>query len=676
MKQCYQIFIVVVMFACAVRLPAQQQSSIDSLLAQLSSAHDTTRVNILNSIAWKYRVSDVAKALDYAHQALKEAEALDYKRAIAVNFNYTGIIYRNLGNYVKAMDYFVKARVLAEQHLFRQEAAYALNNIGEIYKFQRNYTKAREFVQQSLHTFEELRDSSGMYYCCIRLGEIAQSVNDYPNALVFFKRAILYADTFGNESWKAGGLNRIGQVYQAQGSYQQALETFQTALAITLRIRDESEQAGSLINIGDTYLAWNRFSVAKTYLLQGFQIANALGLKQRVKRASTSLVHIYNDEKNYAEALKYQTIQLEMNDSLFSEQGRKEIERLNSKYDLEKKQAEIDLLSKDQDINRLVRNGLIAFLGLILVLVIVLVRGYKQKQRAAFDLEQQNREILRQQEVLEQQATEIEVVNTQIQQTNFMLEGTNETLERRNIEFQKANAALKEADEFRLNMLSIASHDLKNPLHAIIGLSDLITFDSQKSVEYAKQINESSWQMLELIKDLLDSSAREMGKMELLVQPMDMGELVHYVMEKYTNAAANKAQTIVADVPQELWLQGDERRLQQVVDNLISNAVKYAPQNTTIKVTLSESQASDKWVRFSVKDEGPGVSEEDKQRMFGFFQRLSAQPTGGESSNGVGLAIVKQIVDLHEGRVWCESEVGDGLPSGTTFVVELPISSL
>jgi signal transduction histidine kinase len=102
-----------------------------------------------------------------------------------------------------------------------------------------------------------------------------------------------------------------------------------------------------------------------------------------------------------------------------------------------------------------------------------------------------------------------------------------------------------------------------------------------------------------------------------------------------------------------------------VLENFTSNAIKYSPSGTTITARVL---ASPETIRFEVQDEGPGLTDEDKQKLFGFFQRLSARPTGGESSHGVGLAITKRVVDLHNGKIWAESEVG----KGTTFIVMLP----
>jgi signal transduction histidine kinase len=112
--------------------------------------------------------------------------------------------------------------------------------------------------------------------------------------------------------------------------------------------------------------------------------------------------------------------------------------------------------------------------------------------------------------------------------------------------------------------------------------------------------------------------------------------------------------------------QGDRDLTEQALDNIISNAVKYSLHNIVITVRVKQTATA---ARVEVQDQGPGISEDDKQKMFGFFQRLSARPTGGEGSNGVGLAIVKKIIDIHGGKIWCESELG----KGATFIVELPL---
>lgn len=255
-------------------------------------------------------------------------------------------------------------------------------------------------------------------------------------------------------------------------------------------------------------------------------------------------------------------------------------------------------------------------------------------------------------------------------------------VETRTTELKDANAALEEANRFKTQMLSIAAHDLKNPLAQIIGYADLAEMElaevtrtngklsNTDNISFMlSNLHRSAAGMLNLVKNILDSASMELGKIRIVSESFSLTSLLMNICSSYLHETSQKEQTILTEIDNSLQMNGDEARLRQVFDNLLSNAIKYSPLGKQIWI---RARISGNIVRVEVQDEGPGLTEEDKTKLFGFFQRLSAQPTGGESSNGVGLAIVKKIVELHEGRIWVESEPG----RGATFVVELPIGHL
>jgi signal transduction histidine kinase len=139
------------------------------------------------------------------------------------------------------------------------------------------------------------------------------------------------------------------------------------------------------------------------------------------------------------------------------------------------------------------------------------------------------------------------------------------------------------------------------------------------------------------------------------------------VAENNRKLAAAKDQALVVKAETGLRIKADTERLREAVDNLVSNAVKYSPIGGRIEISAGR-EGGEAVVR--VTDEGPGLSPEDTDRLFGRFQRLSAKPTGGESSTGLGLSIAKRIIDLHKGRIFVESRSGKG---GATFAIALPL---
>lgn len=251
-------------------------------------------------------------------------------------------------------------------------------------------------------------------------------------------------------------------------------------------------------------------------------------------------------------------------------------------------------------------------------------------------------------------------------------EALERAVEQRTAELKDTNTALEEANHFKTQMLSIAAHDLKNPLSAIMGLAEVASFDLAPDHEIRPllfQIQAVADRMVKLIRDLLDSAAIELGSMTLKCQTMSLSLLLVGIVSRYFFPAEQKRQTITVEIEDDVMVFADADRLEQVFDNLLSNAVKYSLLGTTITVRLLVQQAT---ARVEIQDAGPGMSADDKAKLFRMFQPLSATPTGGESNSGVGLAITKKIVDLHKGQIWVESELG----RGATFVVELTMGHL
>lgn len=170
--------------------------------------------------------------------------------------------------------------------------------------------------------------------------------------------------------------------------------------------------------------------------------------------------------------------------------------------------------------------------------------------------------------------------------------------------------------------------------------------------------------MLELITDLLDANAIESGSYGTRLQRCNLRELATTSVQHHHHAATRKhiALDLLAGVP--CWVRADPKASMQILENLISNAVKYSPPGT--EITMAVSEGGD-WGEFSIRDHGPGISPEDQTKLFRKHTRLSARPTGGESSVGLGLSIVKRLAETMGGGVACQSTPG----AGATFLLRL-----
>lgn len=219
-------------------------------------------------------------------------------------------------------------------------------------------------------------------------------------------------------------------------------------------------------------------------------------------------------------------------------------------------------------------------------------------------------------------------------------------------------------------ILNTTAHDLKNPLTTIPVRADLIKLkknDPDTVDAMCDQIKIASLNMVRIIDELLQSGSLEAGEVRLLFVKLNISYLVSNVVSMNQPLAERKGQSIHFIPHMDVFIRGDEGRLNEVIDNLINNAIKYAPLNTNIYVKVS--LVKDK-VQIVVEDEGPGLTIEDKNKLFHRFTRLSAQPTAGENSTGLGLSIVKVLVEAHGGEVFAESE---GENKGSKFTVQLPL---
>jgi ligand-binding sensor domain-containing protein/signal transduction histidine kinase len=238
----------------------------------------------------------------------------------------------------------------------------------------------------------------------------------------------------------------------------------------------------------------------------------------------------------------------------------------------------------------------------------------------------------------------------------------------RTAELSRVNEELLKAKRLQDEVQSIAVHDLKNPLQAIMGSADLICRQNQElpaSARLAKGIFDASKRILALVNEMLEISRIETDDLKLELQAVDIGRLIAQVAKGFAPQILNKEQKINFTIEPKSLVQGDPEWLKVIFDNLISNAVKFSPRQSSIVVTVS---CLEKTVLVTVADQGPGLNADDKKKLFGKFQRLSARPTGGESSTGLGLSIAEQLVRKAGGRIWAASETGQG----STFYVELP----
>lgn len=239
-------------------------------------------------------------------------------------------------------------------------------------------------------------------------------------------------------------------------------------------------------------------------------------------------------------------------------------------------------------------------------------------------------------------------------------------------ELSKKNRELDELNKLKNEFLGIAAHDLRSPLSVIMGYSNFVLEEtegtlSEDHVKMLKSILTSSKFMLNLLNDLLDVSAIESGKLNLNLVKTDIIKVIEKNVELNNVIAQKKNIKILFNHPELIpEITFDDGKIEQVLNNLISNAVKFSQPGTSVEVSIIVNGPD---AIISVTDHGQGIPETELGKLFKPFERTSVRSTAGEKSTGLGLSIVRNLILGHKGEIWVESKVG----VGSTFYFSLPL---
>lgn len=297
-------------------------------------------------------------------------------------------------------------------------------------------------------------------------------------------------------------------------------------------------------------------------------------------------------------------------------------------------------LEQEKGLEKIILNVSVILLFILLFLVLIVLF---QKRQTSLKFKKQN-------ELIRQQARELTKVNQ---------------------EFLKQNLRLETVLHEKNSIVSIISNDLKKPLNRITALSDLIRLDGGKQLnknqlEYLDMMKQVVQDGLAVIQNLLDSRVIEDYKKEINIERIDLHEILLDIIKRYQRYAATKhIQLFFKSNVAELEYRTDEFFIRRIVDNLISNAIKFSLPNKKVFVNLLDFKEK---VRLEIKDEGIGICQEDMAKLFQKHQQYKNRPTAGEISAGLGLSIVKTLTEELNGMIWCESREG----KGSLFVVEFP----
>ena len=256
-------------------------------------------------------------------------------------------------------------------------------------------------------------------------------------------------------------------------------------------------------------------------------------------------------------------------------------------------------------------------------------------------------------------------------QFNFMALKLNKVYQEQEEKIAIRTRDLMAANKHKSEFLSNMSHELRTPLNAIIGFSEIMSQEmfgdlNDKQKEYMNDITKSGIHLLSLINDILDLSKVEAGRMELHLTTLDMNHMIQESCSIVNEIAKSRSIKLTFNPIENLrHLIVDERKTKQIILNLVSNAIKFTPENGEVTIAIVDKT---KYLEVSITDTGIGISEDDLKKLFQSFKQVGTDITKKAQGSGLGLVLAKQFIELHGGRIWVKSE----LKKGTSFIFSLP----
>jgi signal transduction histidine kinase len=635
-------------FGVNVCTQTRRTDSLEAVLAKKNTLTDSAKVQLLCDLSKEYESRDAVRALVYARQALSLADSVNFKYGIAKAQLRMGVVLWAQGFYEQSVEYDFKALSIWQDLNDSANIAHALGSIGANYRKMSNYLKAKDYYTQALALSTRAGDRRGTESMLNNLGVLYFGEGMFDSALVYWQRALEIDMKLRDSASIALVSANVAWAFNNKGDQALAFRFAEQALRTAESIGDKRDAALACNVLAEIYMAKRMYAEAERYQLAALRLAEDYGGQEIMRWSYQMLSEIAERTGRNADALRYYKDFQAFNDSMHTTETAERTAVLTTQYRDEQRIIEIARLRDTADRQSNIRNLLVAGVVLLLALLLAGINRYQYKRRT-------EQELLRQQKILEGQAMEIELANTQLGEQNHQLQLLNE-----------------EKNE----ILGIVAHDLKNPIGAVRSYGEMIFLDEISHIEIqnvGESIVQTSNRMLELVNNVLDANAIESGKMQLTPALLEAALIVEMLVGEFRAKAAEKGITLhFANLSGEktTQIQVDESAFTQIIENILSNAVKYSlyDKNVWVRVT-SAKHSNEEWVVMEIQDEGPGFTSEDKEKLFGKFARLSARPTGGEHSTGLGLSIVKKLVELMRGTVRCESQAD----KGATFIVEFPL---
>jgi len=582
-----------------------------------------------------YRKADYPNALSYYSKAIDQFTQSQDSLGINKTFLNRGFVYLNLNKYSKSLDDFFVSYRYCENHPNTILLTSTLNGIGLVYKHLKEYSKALDYYKKAEKLIKEKNLTASLYSSNTNIANILSIQNKFSEALTYYKNNLAILKLNPNKFRQAQTYHNIGACFLEMKQYHLALQYQQQSLQLKEKLGNKNLILTSLNGIAHAYFMLTEFNKSLQFSRRAYQLALASGNMEGQQSSAKELLKSFTYLNQPDSALHYFNTYKTVTDSILNKENLKQIAKLQTKYETEKKVAHIAALKKENETKLWQRNGLLILIVLLMAYAGIIVRSYYK-----------NKKINR---VLKIQKSRIEWHKQLLDNNNHDLQQSNQT---------------------KNKLFQIISHDLRSPLASVAGISKLIPLFIEQGRykllnETSKDLEESVRRVLNLTDNLLAWSLNQSGRLPYRPITISLKDILMANMETYQSVAKQKSIHLQLMIDENCHILADRPMLETVIRNLINNAIKFTSEGGIIILGAS---CKDTNTEIWVKDSGIGIPANQISKLFELSNRKSSSGTSVESGNGLGLILCKEFIRQNKGEIWVESTEGDG----STFRFTIP----
>lgn len=620
--------------------------------------------------------SDPDERIAQAAYQLEIATASGKPERIAHALKTVGLVNLTLArNLDLAMDNFLQSLTIEDTLDLVERQTFSYIAIADVFTEVGNDQRSLEFLQQALNANAETGNVLVFAFILNKFGKVNAALGNIEQAFANYELVLANKERINNPEVEAEALFNLANLHSSQGNYEDALRDHWRALSIRRSIEDKKNEAVSLSSIGDLYRLMKNDARALANHVAALKIRRRLGDKKELAESYNNIGVIYymngNHERaianlslalsngleaqaqqeisksyeflssahkalgNFEEALEFKEHHYAILDFIQTERNERALLEIQNRYVVDQKESKISQLESDSEqrekelkTQKSIRNFLYALVALILIIVVLILHSYMQKQKS-----------------------------------NRHLQVAHNRVKHKNVQLQKLNAT---KDKF----FSIISHDLRGPLNSLTSFSELLInhMDHLSRGEIqtlAKDLDQSVKGLYGLLENLLEWSRSQTGAIQFTPEPFDLSALLEENAELLYAQAQSKRIAITSDARHGVFVSAHRNSISTVIRNLISNAIKFTPQEGAIKLDISRENSD---VIVSVEDTGVGMDGDAVEKIFRLDTKHTTVGTANEKGTGLGLILCKEFVEKNKGRLWVTSEPG----KGSVFYFSLP----